>query len=89
MNRSFAIHKISGKFALQCLLILAILDIMNTDTNKEIRVGIVALTSLILLVAGITIGKGLLVGVSQKTVPLQIFLFWWNRYWIASIYQWS
>ncbi|MEY3312203.1 MAG: hypothetical protein RL348_1546 [Bacteroidota bacterium] len=68
MKRSFAIHKISGKFALQHLLILAILTTMNTDINKEIRVGIVALTSLILLVAGITIGKGLLVGVSQKTV---------------------
>jgi len=41
---------------------------MMTDRKKEIRVGIVALLSLIVLIAGITIGKGLIVGVSQKTL---------------------
>ena len=39
-----------------------------TDRKKEIRVGIVALLSLIVLIAGITIGKGLIVGVSQNTL---------------------
>lgn len=39
-----------------------------TDRKKEIRVGIVALLSLIVLIAGITIGKGLIVGVSQTTL---------------------
>jgi phospholipid/cholesterol/gamma-HCH transport system substrate-binding protein len=39
---------------------------MMTDRKKEIRVGIVALLSLIVLIAGITIGKGLIVGVSQN-----------------------
>lgn len=41
---------------------------MMTDRKKEIRVGIVALLSLIVLIAGITIGKGLIVGVSQNTL---------------------
>lgn len=41
---------------------------MMTDRKKEIRVGIVALLSLIVLIAGITIGKGLIVGVSQTTL---------------------
>ncbi|MGA1307691.1 MAG: MlaD family protein, partial [Candidatus Kapaibacteriota bacterium] len=41
---------------------------MNTDRKKEIRVGIVALLSLIVLIAGITIGKGLIVGVAQTTL---------------------
>lgn len=35
---------------------------MNTDRKKEIRVGIVALLSLLVLIAGITVGKGLIVG---------------------------
>ena len=39
-----------------------------TDRKKEVRVGIVALLSLIVLIAGITIGKGLIVGVSQNTL---------------------
>lgn len=39
-----------------------------TDRKKEIRVGIVALLSLIVLIAGITIGKGLIVGVSQNVL---------------------
>ena len=41
---------------------------MMTDRKKEVRVGIVALLSLIVLIAGITIGKGLIVGVSQNTL---------------------
>jgi len=41
---------------------------MMTDRKKEISVGIVALLSLIVLIAGITIGKGLIVGVSQTTL---------------------
>jgi phospholipid/cholesterol/gamma-HCH transport system substrate-binding protein len=41
---------------------------MMTDRKKEIRVGIVALLSLIVLIAGITIGKGLIVGVSQNVL---------------------
>ena len=41
---------------------------MMTDRKKEVRVGIVALLSLIVLIAGITIGKGLSVGVSQNTL---------------------
>jgi phospholipid/cholesterol/gamma-HCH transport system substrate-binding protein len=41
---------------------------MMIDRKKEIRVGIVALLSLIVLIAGITIGKGLIVGVSQNTL---------------------
>ena len=41
---------------------------MMTDRKKEVRVGIVPLLSLIVLIAGITIGKGLIVGVSQNTL---------------------
>ena len=41
---------------------------MMTDRKKEVRVGSVALLSLIVLIAGITIGKGLIVGVSQNTL---------------------
>lgn len=44
---------------------------MMTDRKKEIRVGIVALLSLIVLIAGITIGKGLIVGVSQNTLSFK------------------
>jgi len=44
---------------------------MNTDRKKEIRVGIVSLLSLIVLIAGITIGKGLIVGVAQTTLSFR------------------
>ena len=44
---------------------------MNIDRKKEVRVGIVALLSLIVLIAGITIGKGLIVGVAQKSLLFQ------------------
>ena len=45
---------------------------MMTDRKKEVRVGIVALLSLIVLIAGITIGKGLIVGVSQNTLSFTV-----------------
>jgi phospholipid/cholesterol/gamma-HCH transport system substrate-binding protein len=44
---------------------------MNTDRSKEIKVGIVTLASVLLLIAGITIGKGLAAGVARNTVQFR------------------
>lgn len=69
ISHEFATVKNYGKFALQrSLKPKRTSHIMNTDRKKEIRVGIVALLSLIVLIAGITVGKGLIVGVSQTTL---------------------